>query len=292
MEPKKILIATPLKGDIPKSYFKTSLQLATANLPGIKLDWCLLDGPAVHQARNELVAYAFQHKFDELIFWDKDVLAEQHGEDVTSGAIMRLLGHDVDMVCGLYSTRSLKTHWHMHLIPGEEADENGLQKVNRCAIGFSKIKMSVFRRIAEKNPWRKGVLVDPNHPPHPVQEFFPMGLQGKGTPEDRLLAIKEALEQPAKSHEIMVQRIERLANIQYDTPNVFISEDYWFCDLVRDAGMDIHMDTLLVLGHTGKMTFPIETPALLEILSEPWRKEEIKAIREGLMKSKTNGPQA
>jgi len=55
---------------------------------------------------------------------------------------------------------------------------------------------------------------------------------------------------------------------------------------VRDAGMDIHMDTLLVLGHTGKMTFPIETPALLEILSEPWRKDEIKAIREGLMKSK------
>lgn len=291
MSHKKILIATPLKGDIPKSYFKTSLQLATANLPGIKLDWCLLDGPAVHQARNELVAYAFQHNFDELIFWDKDVLAEQHGEDVTAGAIMRLLSHDVDMVCGLYSTRSLKTHWHTHLIKGEEAGEDGLQKVSRCAIGFSKIKMSVFKRIAEKNPWRKGVLVDPNHPPHPVAEYFPMGLQGEGTPEARIKAILDALEQPAKSHEIMVERIRRLATINYDRPNVFISEDYWFCDLVRDAGIDIHMDTLLVLGHTGKMTFPIETPALLEILSEPWRKEEIKAIREGLIKSKANGSQ-
>jgi len=288
MTHKKILIATPLKGDIPKSYFKTSLQLATANLPGIKLDWCLLDGPAVHQARNELVAYAFEHNFDELIFWDKDVLAEQHGEDVTAGALMRLLSHDVDMVCGLYSTRSLKTHWHTHLIKGEETGEDGLQKVSRCAIGFSKIKMSVFRRIAEKNPWRKGVLVDPNHPPHPVAEFFPMGLQGEGTPEARMKAILDALEQPAKSHEIMVERIRRLATMQYDQPNVFISEDYWFCDLVRDAGIDIHLDTLLVLGHTGKMTFPIETPALLEILSEPWRKEEIKAIREIFIKFKAN----
>jgi hypothetical protein len=179
MEPKKILIATPLKGDIPKSYFKTSLQLATANLPGIKLDWCLLDGPAVHQARNELVAYAFQHKFDELIFWDKDVLAEQLGEDVTSGAIMRLLSHDVDMVCGLYSTRSLKTHWHTHLIPGEEADENGLQKVNRCAIGFSKIKMSVFRRIAEKNP-AEGCAGGPESPAAPRAGVLPDGPAGQG----------------------------------------------------------------------------------------------------------------
>jgi hypothetical protein len=50
-------------------------------------------------ARNEIVAYARQEKFDELLFWDKDVLAEEHGVNVTANAMMRLLGHDVDIVC-------------------------------------------------------------------------------------------------------------------------------------------------------------------------------------------------
>ena len=49
---KRILIATPLKGDIPAAYFKASLQLATMNSKDYKFDWCLLDGPAVQQARD------------------------------------------------------------------------------------------------------------------------------------------------------------------------------------------------------------------------------------------------
>jgi len=288
MTPKKILIATPLKGQIPTSYFQNSLKLAVEHLPGIKLDWCLLEGPAVHQARNELVAHARRNQFDELVFWDKDLLCEQEGKDVTSGAMIRLLSHNVDMVCGIYGTRSLKTHWHGHLIADEKPDQDGLQKVSRSALGFSKIKMSVFKRIEERNPWRKGVLVDPNHPPHAMTEFFPMGLKGPDTPEARLNSILEALEQPAKSPEIMVQRIQRLATIPYDQPNVFVSEDYWFCDLARSAGIDIHLDTNLVLSHLGTIAFPIETPELLEILSEPWRKDEIRSIREQLLKSKAS----
>ena len=59
---KRILIATPLKGDIPAAYFKASLQLATMNSKDYKFDWCLLDGPAVQQARNELAHYAMQDR--------------------------------------------------------------------------------------------------------------------------------------------------------------------------------------------------------------------------------------
>ena len=71
---RRVLIATPLKGDLPAAYFKTSLQMATAAIPNAKLDWVVLEGPAVQMARNEIVAYARQEKFDELLFWDKDVL--------------------------------------------------------------------------------------------------------------------------------------------------------------------------------------------------------------------------
>ena len=276
---KRILIATPLKGDIPSSYFKASLQLATMNSKDYKFDWCLLDGPAVQQARNELAHYAVQQGFDEVVFWDKDVVCEQDGENLTAGAVLRLLKHDVDIVCAIYSTRSIRTHWHINMIPGQTPDDEGLQKVTRSAIGFSKIKTSVFKRIAKDNPWRVAVLVDPNKNPQTMPELFPMGLKGPGTPEERLKSITDALSQPASSHEVMVKRIERLATIQYDQPNAFISEDYQFCDLATASGFDIHIDSKLIMGHRGTTTFPIETPQLLECLSEPWRKEEIAAIR-------------
>lgn len=288
MSNRRILIATPLKGDVPKAYFQTSLQLATAKLEGIKLDWVLLDGPAIMQARNEIVAYAMEHKFDEIIWWDKDVIADADGRNQTEGAIIRLINHDADMVCGIYSTRSLSTHWHMEIIPGEEPDQNGLQKVKRSAIGFSKIRMPVFKAIMDKNPDRMALLVDPLKEPKPVFEFFPMGIQGPNTPEGRMAKIREEIDRWQNKEitsEVAMNLVVRNASIKFDQPNCYASEDYWFCDLVRDAGIPIHIDTMLVLGHEGKAVFPITTPRLLEILSEPWRKEELAALKAKIAES-------
>ncbi len=64
MPQKRILIGTPLKGDIPKSYFRTSLQMVTAEIPDVKLDWILLDGPAVQIARNEIAHYAVEQSVE------------------------------------------------------------------------------------------------------------------------------------------------------------------------------------------------------------------------------------
>ena len=283
---RRILICTPLKGDIPSTYFKTSLQLATAKLPGLKLDWTLLEGPAVQMARNELVAHAREGKFDELIFWDKDVVADDEGENVTAGAIVRLLSHDVDMVCAPYSARSMTTHWHIQPLPGEKAAENGLQKVSRACIGFSKIKLSVFDRVEQRNPWRKAVLIDPNKNPKPVTEFFPMGVQGKNTPEYRLKQIQKLMEEDFKSNDARVERIKRELELVYDEPNLFAGEDYWFCDLVREAGIDIYLDTFAVMGHLGQAVLPISTKTLVRALNEPWRQEGIRALKQELAAQK------
>ena len=279
---RRILIATPLKGDLPAAYFKTSLQLATAAIPDVKLDWVILEGPAVQMARNEIVAYAREQKFDELVFWDKDVLAEQNGENMTAGAFMRLIGHKHPIVCAPYSSRHLDTHWHLQPLPGEEPNEDGLQKVSRACIGFSKISLSVFDRIEADNPWRKGVLIDPNKSPKPCTEFFPMGVQGKNTPEHRMKQIKAVFEDDKLSASARLQRIERELNLTYDEPNLFAGEDYWFCDLARASGYDIYLDTLLMMGHKGGVTLPIPTVKLFELMREPWRKEEIKAIKEAI----------
>ena len=285
MAQKRILIGTPLKGDIPKSYFRTSLQMATAAIPDVKLDWILLDGPAVQIARNEIAAYAIDQKFDELIFWDKDVLAQRDGEDVTSSALMRLMSHDRDIVTAVYSSRSLNTHWHVHPMKGEEPDDNGLQRVERASIGFSKIKVDVLRKIAAQNPDRVAVLVDPNKAPKSVPELFPMELKGRNTADHRIKQIWATMSE-VKNDELLRARIERELTIRYDEPNAFLSEDYGFCDLARAAGYDIWMDTLMVLGHQASVVGPIESAKLLEILSEPWRKEEIAVIKQQMLEAR------
>lgn len=284
MAQKRILIGTPLKGDIPKSYFRTSLQMVTAEIPDVKLDWILLDGPAVQIARNEIAHYAVEQKFDELIFWDKDVLAQRNGEDVTASALMRLISHDRDIVTAVYSSRSLNTHWHVHPIKGEEPDEAGLQRVERASIGFSKIKVPVFKKIALANVDRVAMLVDPNKAPKLVPELFPMELKGRNTPEHRMKQIWAALSE-VKNDEALRARIERELTIRYDEPNAFISEDFGFCDLARAAGYDIWMDTLMVLGHQASVVVPVETAKLLEMLSEPWRKEELAVIKQQMLEA-------
>lgn len=282
--PKRVLIATPLKGDLPSAYFKSSLQLATAKIPNVKLDWIVLEGPAVQMARNEIVAYARELKFDELVFWDKDVLAEQNGENLTAGALIHLLKHDVDIVCAPYSSRHLETHWHIHTLDGKAPREDGLQEVSRACIGFSKIRMSVFDRIEALNPDRKAVLMDPNKAPKPCTEFFPMGVKGKNTPEGRMQGIKAILEDKELSASAKLQRIEREANLRYDEPNLFIGEDYWFCDLARAAGITIWLDSMVVMSHSGRVNLPIPTLKLFELMREPWRQEEIKAIKQAIVK--------
>ena len=281
---RRILIATPLKGDIPKAYFQTSLQLIASDLgDDIKLVYIMLDGPAVQMARNEIAHYSVENKFDEVVFWDKDVLADYDGVNQTAAAVNRLLRHDVDIVCGLYSTRSLETHWHIDPLPDEEQpNAAGLQRVNRSAIGFSKIKTKVFRKIAEDNPDRVGYLIDPNRPPKMVPELFPMGIQGKNTPEGRIKEIKKVISDSKIKDlkpEVIVSLIERALTIKYDEVNLYASEDYWFCDLARASGFDIHIDTNLIMGHEGRCVFPITTPRLLSLLSEPWRKDELAALK-------------
>lgn len=280
---RRILIATPLKGDIPSAYFKTSLQMAAAAIPGVKLDWVLLEGPAVQMARNEIVAYARDARFDELIFWDKDVLAEQHGQNVTGSALMRLIGHDKDFVCAPYSSRHLDTHWHVHPIEGKNPGEDGLQEVSRACIGFSKIRLSVFNKIEADNPDRKAILIDPNKAPKACTEFFPMGVVGKNTPESRMKQIRALLGDKELSASAKLQRIEREANLVYDEQNTFLGEDYWFCDLARASGFTIWLDTFLMMGHTGQTTIPIPTLKLFELLKEPWRQDEIKALKQAIL---------
>ena len=141
----------------------------------------------------------------------------------------------------------------------------------------------MFKKIAADNPDRLAMLFDPNRAPRSIPELFPMELTGRNTPAYRLKEIKNALTD-CKNDDKLRMRIERELTVRYDEPNAYLSEDYGFCKLARESGYDIWMDTLMVLGHESKVTLPIETPKLMEMLSEPWRKEELAVIKSQLIK--------
>ena len=128
------------------------------------------------------------------------------------------------------------------------------------------------------------MLVDPNKAPKLVPELFPMELRGRNTSQYRLQQIWAALSE-VKNDEVLRARIERELTIRYDEPNSYISEDFGFCDLARAAGYDIWMDTLMVLGHQASVVVPIESGKLLEMLSEPWRKEELAIIKQQMLEA-------
>ena len=45
---------------------------------------------------------------------------------------------------------------------------------------------------------------------------------------------------------------------------------------------------MLVLGHSGKATLPIPTLKLFEMMKEPWRQEEIKALKAAIAAKTTS----
>jgi hypothetical protein len=40
-----------------------------------------------------------------------------------------------------------------------------------------------------------------------------------------------------------------------------LSEDWWFCELAREAGYSVMMDERIVLKHVGTFVYPFDSPA-------------------------------
>lgn len=265
---RQILIATPLKGDLPEEYFTAWVGLMARQLQNVKLGYSFISGTAIHSARDELVGYARRLNYDEIVFWDKDIPA-------TGETFARLLSHDVPIVCCAYSKRKKKTAWHFKMIPGEEPNAAGLLKVENCAIGYSKIKISVFEEIERRTPDRAYLMHESeDETPRNLHQFFPHELRGPNTPEARLESIIAILEE-AKGPYIHPEGLWAAIRSHHDTPSRMHGEDYSFCRIAREAGFDILLDTQMLMKHTGTCAFPIPTAELESMLQEPWRADEL-----------------
>lgn len=266
---RKILLATPLKGGLDEHYFEKFFEVISKGVPDCKFGFCFISNTAINLARNEIGMYVLLHGYDEVIFWDKD-LRPTHKD------FIRLLSHPEDVVCGLYALRRKDTAWNLQAIPDTEPDpKTGLLKVHQSAIGFSKIKKEAFEKLVDVFPERSCIARDNGRDGKLMHEFFPMGIIGPNSNEGRLEAIKAWLKNPAVHNLSSVQDfIDGLEDVLYkrhSEPSFIVGEDYFFCKLCRDAGIDLYVDTHLIIPHVGDCEFPIPTHELEAMLKEPWR---------------------
>jgi len=122
---------------------------------GLQTAYMLLQGNChVDDARNSVVQEFLLSDCDELIFIDADV-------SWTPDALIRLCGHDVDIVGGVYPFRreGAKGNMPVRMIQGMHTpDENGLLEVEGLPTGFVRIRRHVFETLAKSADhfWNRG----------------------------------------------------------------------------------------------------------------------------------------
>lgn len=258
---RHILVATPLKGGIPTAYYLAMIGLLQKSRSELQFQSVFLTGTSVNFARNEIAKMARDGKFTHVLWWDVDLKPTPEQFD-------RLIAHDEDIVCAMYPRRTVTTSWHITAVRGEPTREDGLQKVFKTAIGFSIMRVSVLEKIAATYPDHDCIRGEEygKEAVH-LHEFFPMGLLGPNSPVGRLESIKKYLAEGGDKIEV----VRTLISKKHEGQTMLTGEDYYFCRLALGAGFSIHLDTKMIVKHTGETDFPIETEELTAAANEKWR---------------------
>lgn len=273
---RKIFVSYPVKGQFSVQQTRNMIDISRTRFPDCELKLRILEGVPINQARSELVQNAYDEGCSEIVMIDADL-------GVGPKELGRILSHDEDVVCALYCHRSLNCLWHVQPTnPPSEERPDGLLRVKQSAVGFSKIKLSVFDKLKVANPDRVGQLTERTGGNRLVWEFFPFELVGLNTPSSRLKEIiglcenwhtKSSFDSPD-----LVESVLRAAKTHYLADNYHVSEDFNFCRLCSESGIPIFTDTQLIVQHKTEVDLPIPTAHLAELMREGWRQAELDQL--------------
>lgn len=275
---RKIFVGYPVKGQFSVQQTRNMIDISRTRFHDCEIKLRILEGVPINQARSELVQNAYDEGCSEIVMIDADL-------GVGPKELGRILSHDEDVVCALYCHRSLNCLWHVQpTSPPSEERPDGLLRVKQSAVGFSKIKLSVFDKLKVANPDRIGQLTERIGGNRLVWEFFPFELVGLNTPASRLNTIKEickTLSDQGDVHGMVnkwAEKILSVINTTYLADNYHVSEDFNFCRLCSESGIPIYTDTQLIVQHKTEVDLPIPTAHLAELMREGWRQTELDQL--------------
>ncbi len=159
----KVMIATPVADGSCRIEYMTSILMVCKVLTkqGVEWDYITLSGDQfIGRARDRLVHTFLQYDYTDLVFVDSDIA-------FTPDSFIKLLNHDVDVVCGDYRKKGPIDTTFVCDITDKTIHENGLVKADMVATGFLKIRKAVFDRDMPE------YFVDGTGT---IKQFFPFGV--------------------------------------------------------------------------------------------------------------------
>lgn len=136
--------------------------------------------------------------------------------------IRRLISHEEPIVAGLYPKKQRELGWVCNVLPGVPEQADGLQEVLYAGTGCLLIAREVLEEMVSRRP---EIEYDPDDGDEPglKWDFFSTGvIQGE------------------------------------DGRRRYLSEDWSFCEVARQLGYRVMMDTQVILKHCGEIVYPLQ----------------------------------
>lgn len=220
LENKKILLATPAYDGKVGVDFVNSLvaSLLALRAAGAEVHYAIYANSAnVPRVRNTAVAAMMGEDFTDIVFIDADMQWD-------AVDLAKVCAYDTSIVGVPYRARTDNNARWIVVWDDEvrQHEASGLLTAKRAGTGFLRVRRDVFEKLEELHPYLHYAgphVTEENQKPH-LFAFFDYALK--------------AGEDGVTGH---------------------LSEDYYFCDLARDAGFTIWMDPNVNLGHIGSKTW-------------------------------------
>jgi hypothetical protein len=160
-EPKLLVFCLPLYDG--KVCWETWFQIRQEEelfrqLPefGWRTDIIVVAGSSlIARSRNEAVWNALHNRNADAVMWvDGDM-------NWTSGAVIRMLSHDVDICAAAVPKKEAEISWNVRFLPDRTPNEKGLIEVDTVGTGFMLTKRRVYEIMAERTHWDGQNTYDP-----------------------------------------------------------------------------------------------------------------------------------
>jgi hypothetical protein len=209
----KIHIVVPCNnGTISEAAFISFIKFSNAARQ-FGLEWSIgtsTNDILLPRAKNTLVSkFLEQPDSTHLMFIDGEIAWEPWH-------LMVLLNRKVDVIGGLYPTKTIPIRWVVNTFEGAEEGEDGLHEVSRVGSGFMLVKREVFDTLSK-------------HPS--VVQYKNEGEVGTEQP-----VLRTYFESGVKNE-------------------LYVNDDWNFCDNWRSMGGKIYVDKRVMLSQRGNFSY-------------------------------------
>jgi hypothetical protein len=232
MKKPSVYICTPMYGgNCFGPYLQSIIRLVKLlDKHGIENDHAdIVNESLIPRARNVLVKRFLQTNHTHLLFVDSDIIFDAND-------VIRMLQADKEVICGIY--------------PKKEVNWDNVAKAAISGVKPDHLKYFVGNPVM--NPISGGEFKDFN---------TPVKIKNGGT--GFMLIKREVFETLEKVVPTFWSQDEEEFSVFFDTSlekhadgrNDYLSEDYHFCKLWREAGGDVYAAPWVVLEHIGIYSF-------------------------------------